>query len=283
MRVFVAGATGVVGRQLVPLLIDAGHEVVGTTRRESGMQHLRAQGVIPLRIDMFDHDGLAQAVAESAPDALIHQLTALSDWNLADNARVRREGTRNLVDAVKKAGVTRVVAQSIAWAYEPGDTPADERMPLDLDAPEPRSVTIGGVQALEDIVSEIEQHVILRYGLFYGPGTSHAPGGRTAQQIRDAQVTANEGVTSFVHVVDAARAAVLALDWPSGTVNIVDDEPAPAHEWMPVLAQAVGGPAPERVAGRAAWERGADNTLARTKLGWQPRYLSWRTGFADQS
>jgi nucleoside-diphosphate-sugar epimerase len=280
MRVFVAGATGAIGRQLVPLLVEAGHEVTGVSRSVSGVERLRAQGASGVRVDVFDAGAVEAAVRAAAPDAIVHQLTALAGGSVSDNRRVRVDGTRNLVAAARAAGVDRIVAQSIAFAYEPGDGPADERTPLDVRAPSPRAETIGGVLALERAVAELGRCVILRYGLLYGPGTWHAPGAAVAQRLRAGTVAANEAVGSFVHVADAARAAVLALDWPSGAVNVVDDEPAPAREWLPALAAALGEPAPEPSSGRAGWERGADNTYARTSLGWEPRFPTWRTGFA---
>jgi nucleoside-diphosphate-sugar epimerase len=279
MRVFVAGASGAIGRFVVPALIEAGHQVVGASRSQQGVDRLHAQGAEGVRLDVFDRAAVLSAVAAAAPDAVMHQLTALSNGSSADNARIRKVGTRNLVDAAKGAGVDRIVAQSISWAYEPGDTPAEENTPLDVAAPEPRSVTIGGIVALEEAVREIENHVILRYGTLYGQGTWYAPGQLIAKQLSAGEFTATDGVSSFVHVADAARAAVLALDWPSGVVNIVDDEPAPGREWARVLAEALGVPAPEPTPGGAGWERGANNGLARTSRDWQPQYPSWRTGF----
>lgn len=292
MHVFVAGAAGAIGCCLVPLLVEAGHQVTGTSRTDSGLDRLRAQGAGAVRLDAFDAGAVARVVAEAAPDAIVHQLTALNGGTSADNGRIRRIGTRNLVDAAKRAGVRRVVAQSIAWAYEAGDAPATEDTPLDVTAPAPRSGVVGGVQALEEAVAELDEHVVLRYGLFYGPGTWYRPGGLVADVLRNGGPTddpasvflsglaADAAVSSFVHVEDAAEATVAALRWPSGTVNIVDDEPAPAREWLPALAAAVGAPAPAPTSGRAGWQRGADNGLARS-LGWRPRHATWRTGFGS--
>lgn len=281
MRIFLAGATGAIGTVLVALLTEAGHEVVGTSRSAGGVDRLVAAGATGVRLDIFDRTTVRAAVADAAPDAVIHQLTALSELSLSDNARVRIEGTRNLVDAALAAGVGRMIAQSIAWAYEPGAEPAVEATPLDETLDEPRATTIVGVRSLESAVAELDEHVILRCGLLYGPGTWYAPGERMAARLRAGELRATAGISSFVHVADAAAAAVQALRWPSGPVNIVDDDPAPAREWLPVLAAALGAPAPPPAPGRAPWERGADNTLARTKLGWQPRFPSWRTGFSD--
>ncbi|MVU83413.1 NAD-dependent epimerase/dehydratase family protein [Nocardia sp. ET3-3] len=283
MDILVAGASGAIGTRLIPQLLDAGHKVIGTSRTESGARRLRETGAGAVVLDVFDKDAVEQSVEVTAPDVIIHQLTALNGGTSHDNARIRRVGTRNLVDAARKAGVERIVAQSIAWAYEPGSTPAAESTPLDLSAPEPRSVTIGGIRTLEEAVAELPHHVVLRYGTLYGPGTWYHADGLAAEVLRGDSsalggLPANDGVSSFVHVEDAARAAVEALNWPNGIVNIVDDEPAPAWEWMPVLAAAVGVAAPVRTAGGARWERGATNTLARS-LGWTPRWSTWRTGF----
>ncbi|MEC3951928.1 NAD(P)-dependent oxidoreductase [Nocardia sp. CDC153] len=288
MRVFVAGATGAIGRFLVEQLIGDGHQVVGTSRRPEGVERLRAAGAEGVVLDVFDAKAVADAVAAAAPDAVIHQLTSLSGGTSADNGRIRREGTRHLVDAAKRAGVERIVAQSVAWVYEPGDEPADESVPLDLGADEPRLTTVNGIVALEDTVAELDHHVVLRYGQLYGPGTWYRRGGVADAVLHGDSsdpaakflggLPANAAVASFVHVADAARAAVAALEWPDGVVNIVDDEPAAARDWVPVLAAAVGAPAPEPSSGRAGWERGATNTLARS-LGWDPRFPTWRTGF----
>ncbi|MCX5536546.1 NAD(P)-dependent oxidoreductase [Streptomyces sp. NBC_00006] len=278
MRIFLAGASGLIGRRLLPLLLAQGHQVTGTSRTFDGAARLTAAGATGIRLDMFDRAAVTEALAAAAPDAVIHQLTALAAGSSADNARIRVEGTRNLVDAARTAGVGRMIAQSIAWAYQAGDAPAAESTPLDLTAAEPRATTVRGVQALESAVAELPDHVVLRYGTLYGPGTWYAPNALMATRLRAGEVAANDAVSSFLHIEDAAWAALLALGWPNGTINIVDDEPAPAHAWVPVLAQALGTPTPARSTGRARWERGAHNTKAR-ELGWAPRHPSWRDGF----
>ena len=277
-RIFVAGATGAIGRLLVPRLVDAGHQVSAATRGAGRANALREQGATPVVLDVFDAAAVRDALKKAAPEVVIHQLTALSDVDLAANARIRVEGTRNLVDAARDAGAGRMIAQSISWAYAPGDGPADETTPLDTDAPPPRATTVAGISALENAVAELDEWAVLRFGTFYGPGTWYAPGGLLATRLADGAVPANDGVASFLHIADAADATIAALDWPSGPVNIVDDEPAPAREWVPVLAAALGQPAPEPSAGGAAWERGASNAKARS-LGWRPTHPSWRTGF----
>lgn len=288
MRVFLAGATGAVGRLAIPLLHAAGHHVTGTSRTAHGAAAIRAQGADAVQVDVYDAAALRRAVADARPDAVLHQLTDLSAADGAANSRLRREGTRNLVDAAAAAGVDRIVVQSIAWTYPPGDTPATESVPLDDTADEPRARTVAAVRALENTAAELPTAVVLRYGLLYGPGTWYAPGGPVADALAGrpaaaflGALDADDAVSSFVHVADAARAAVAALDWPGGPVNITDDEPAPGRDWLPALAAALGVPAPPVTRGGPAWARGADNTLARSR-GWRPEHPSWRTGFAAQ-
>ncbi|GED15831.1 NAD-dependent epimerase/dehydratase family protein [Aneurinibacillus migulanus] len=278
MKIVVAGASGVIGRALVPLLVKEGHEVVGLTRNRHYAAELSSKGVQSVILDVFDREAVFSVLRETKPDTVIHQLTSLSARDFAEHARIRKEGTRNLVDASLEAGVRRMIAQSISWAYSPGEGPAVEDNALDLEAPLPRKTTVESVHALESAVAEMPEHVILRYGLFYGAGTWYASGGFIAEQVRQQQLPATEGISSFVHVDDAAHAAVLALHWPSGPFNIVDNEPAPGTEWLPIYADALGAPAPAVEHKSTRWERGAVNDKA-LQYGWKPRYASWREGF----
>ena len=280
MHVFLAGATGVVGRRIVPLLVAAGHRVTGTTRRSEKAGLLRDLGASPVVVDAYDRDGMFAAVAAARPDVVMDQLTDLTVYDVAANARLRREGTPNVVAAALAAGVQRVVAQSLGWIYAPGTSPASEDEPLDLDSVATRRSTVQGIADLERAVHAAPEAVLLRYGLFYGPDTWYAPGGLKADEARAGKLVADADVTSFVHVDDAAAAAVLALEWPSGPVNVCDDEPAPGTEWVPAFCRAVGAPAPlPSGAERNGWARGTSNRLARS-WGWAPRYSSWREGFS---
>ncbi len=272
MRIFLAGATGVIGRQLVPLLRGAGHEVAGTTRKPERAEQLAAAGAEPVVVDVFDRDAIHEAVAAARPDVIMHKLTDLAEQDFAANARLRIEGTRNLVDAARAAGVERIVAQSIAWIYAPGDGPAAEDAPLDMDLP-----AIKGVMALEDAVAELPHWVVLRFGRLYGPGTWHAADGEHARLARAGEFPATQEWDALLHVADAATASLAALDWPTGPVNVVDDEPARGTDWVPVFCEAVGAPAPA-VAEAAREGRAVSNALARSR-GWEPRYPSWREGF----
>ncbi len=281
MRIFLAGASGAVGRRVVPALLGAGHSVVGLTRNPASAGKIEALGATAVLGDVYDAAALAQAVAAARPDVVVHQLTDLGAGDRAANAKVRVIGTRNLVDAAKAAGVRRIVAQSISWAYEPGTGPATEDTPLDHHGVPERLATVGGIESLETAVAELPEWVVLRYGTLYGPGTWYEPGALMADQARAGTLPANADISSFVHVDDAASAALAALDWPRGAINICDDEPAPGFEWVPVFCAAVGAPEPARAGTeRTGWARGADNTLARKELGWVPSRLSWREGFA---
>jgi nucleoside-diphosphate-sugar epimerase len=276
MRIFIAGATGVIGRRLVPLLVAEGHEVTALSRRS------QVPGVTTVQGDVYDAAALREVIAAARPEVVMHQLTDLTSRDFAANARIRREGTRNLVDAALAAGVRRVISQSIAWAYEPGDAPADEPTPLDLHAAdESRRVMVDAVATLEAITAEAPEWVVLRYGMLYGPDTWYTKGALMADLVTAGQLPASADVTSFLHIHDAASAAAAALTWPSGPVNIVDNEPAPATTWLPTFTQSVGAPTPPSAgvsAPRTPWARGATNTLARS-LRWSPSQPSWRTGF----
>jgi nucleoside-diphosphate-sugar epimerase len=282
MRVLLAGATGVVGRHLLPLLVERGHQVTGLTRREEDADALRVKGVEAVVADARDRDALVRAVRDAAPEIVLHQLTDLSGGDRKANAELRRTGTRNLLDAALSAGVRRVVAQSISWAYEPGADPAVEGVPLDLGASEPRLTTVEGVAALESAVREAPEWVVLRYGLLYGPGTWYARDGLMAHLAQRGELVADGDISSFVHVDDAAAAAVEALEWPSGAVNVCDDEPASGHDWVPAFCRAVAVPSPPLSrTERNGWARGAGNHYAREHLNWSPRYPSWREGFTE--
>ena len=197
---------------------------------------------------------------------------------MAGNAPLRIHGTRNLVDAAKATGIDRMVAQSIAWVVAPGDGPATEATPLDPDPTEPRAGTIAGVRALEAAVAELPHGVVLRYGQLYGPGTWYARDGRYGQVALAGTLPATPAIATFVHVHDAARAAVAALAWPSGIVNIVDDTCAPGTDWVPAFAAALGGPPPP-VEDAPPTGRIISNAKMHT-LRFELTHPSWQTGFS---
>jgi nucleoside-diphosphate-sugar epimerase len=305
MRVFVAGASGAIGRPLVRQLVAAGHEVTGMTRRPRRAEEIRAAGAEAVVCDAFDAEALRQAVVAAAPEAVVHVLTALpqrydpkSDYLAATN-RIRTEGTRNLVAAARAAGARRLVAESIAFAYRPqGGWAKGEEEPLFTDAPGRFGVAFGAVAELERQVMEAEgiEGVALRYGWLYGPGTYYDRGEQQAEEVMKRRlpiVGKGTGTFSFVHAEDAASATVAALEHGApGTYNVVDDEPAPLREWVPAYAEALGAKPPRRVpvwlarlvagkdvAASAVGLRGADNAKAKRELGWEPAHPSWRQGF----
>jgi len=306
VRVFLAGASGAIGRTLVPKLVAAGHEVTGTTRSEERAEAIRAAGAHAAVVDVFDADRLREAVAAAAPEVLVHELTSLPDrldfreeGIYEPTNRVRTEGTRILLDAAREAGARRFVCQSIAFAYRPeGARVKTEDEPLMEDIPGNFGSGIRALHELEAMVLRAEgiEGVVLRYGFFYGPGTYYGDEGTTTADVRRRRmpiVGRGSGMFSFIHVDDAADATVAAVERGApGVYNVVDDEPAPMREWLPVFAQAAGARRPLRVpawlarfiGGRevptfALELRGASNEKARRELGWQPAHPSWRTGF----
>ncbi|MGA2453269.1 MAG: NAD(P)-dependent oxidoreductase [Solirubrobacteraceae bacterium] len=301
MRVFVAGATGAIGRALLPQLTAAGHEPIAMTRSPEKADALRARGIEACVCDAYDAPGLERAVAAARPEWIVHLLTDLPaeinmrrfERDVASTGRLRREGTRNLIAAASAAGVQRIIGESIAFAYATeGERVKDE------DAPLAAATLPSVVEPLAELERQLLDAggIVLRYGQLYGPGTAFTRGGMWATGMRRRRlpiVGAGSGVFSFVHVDDAASATVVALahEGPA-TYNVVDDEPAAIREWVPVFTSVVGAPAPWRVpawvgrlaAGPVAVEmmnelRGASNARIKRELGWQPRYASWREGF----
>jgi len=280
MRILVTGASGVIGRNLIPLLVKEGHVVGGMVKNAASGRIVAEMQAKPFVVDAFHPENVEHMFQAFQPDVVIHQITALSQGSSADNARVRIEGTKNIVDAAKRVHVKKIVAQSIAWIYESGDEPATEDTALDRFAPEPRKTTMDGIISLEQKVAEIPEYVILRNGALYGPGTWYAADGNIADNMRKREVAATDSVTSFVHVQDAVNAILLALDWESGIVNIVDDTPVPGKVWLPAYAKLLGAEEPTIRDERNGIERGASNTKAKN-LGWCPIFASWEDGFKD--
>jgi nucleoside-diphosphate-sugar epimerase len=313
MKVFVAGATGALGRQLVPQLVARGHEVVGMTRSASKQDLVRSLGARPVVVDALDSDAVAQAVTSAEPEVIVHELTALSgkmslrDARHPDRSsagkmtnRLRTEATDHLLAAGRAVGARRFVAQSFgAFRFTRAGGPVlteDDRVD-----PDPGQAGLEAILYLERVVTTIEwgEGLALRYGGFYGPGTgiSLAADAVMAGPIRKRRfpiVGDGGGVWSHVHIEDAAAATVIAVErGRPGIYNLVDDQPAPVREWLPVLASALAAKPPRRMprwlgrllAGEMATlmmteARGASNAKAKRELGWQPRYASWREGFA---
>jgi nucleoside-diphosphate-sugar epimerase len=309
MRIMVMGATGAVGQHLLPMLIEEGHEVVAVTRTPAKADGLRALGALPVVCDALDREAVLGAVTGAEPEVIVHQMTALTgtmdikhfDRTFALTNRLRTEGTRHVLEAARAAGARRVIAQSFTgWPFaREGGPIKDEDAPLDPTPPKHQRASLAAIVECERLVGEAGG-VILRYGGFYGPGTSvDADGGEITEAVRKRRfpvVGDGGGVWSFTHIEDAARGvlATLGPDAPAGTYAIVDDDPAPVREWLPALAEAVGAKPPRHVplwlgrvaAGEAPTvmmteSRGASNARAKAVLRWEPRWPTWRVGFRE--
>ena len=310
MKILVVGATGAIGKRLVPILLADGHDVVGTRRSPQRAEELRALGAEPVVLDLLDESAVRRVVGTTVPDAIVHEATALSglsnnprrfDEDFALTNRLRTDGTDHVLAAALETDVRRVVAQSFAgWPHAREGAPVKtEDAPLDPSPPKSARRTHAAIRHLEAAVTGAAgiEGIALRYGGFYGPGTSLTRDGELAQAIRKRRfpiVGSGSGVWSFVHVDDAASATAAALTrGEPGIYNVVDDDPAPVSEWLPYLAQLLGARPPRRVptwVGRIlAGElgvammtsvRGASNAKAERELAWKPRHPSWREGFA---
>jgi 2-alkyl-3-oxoalkanoate reductase len=310
MKIFIAGATGAVGRRLIPALIQLGHQVIGMSRSKDKMKIIRASGATPVIADAFDAEALNRILRETKPDVVMHQLTSIPgrlnlrnigrDFALTN--RLRTEGTDHLLAAAKAAGVHRFITQSFAgWPYaRQGGPVKTEDAPLDPNPPKEMRGILAAIEHSEKVVLESSHldGVVLRYGAFYGPGTSIAADGAMLDEIRRRRVPIvgrGAGIWSFVHVDDVAAATLLAAErGRPGIYNIVDDDPAPVSDWLPALAKAVGAPPPLRIPvfiARLAIGahgislmneiRGASNAKAKREFSWKPFYPTWRSGFRE--
>jgi 2-alkyl-3-oxoalkanoate reductase len=312
MKAFVAGASGALGKQLVPMLAERGHEVTGMTRTPAKQDQIRQLGARPVVADALDPEAVAQAVAEAEPEVVIHELTAIDagamgrsiDKMFAVTNRLRTEGTDHLLAAAKAGGARRFIAQSFAgWPFERTGGPVKtEEDPLQTSPPKTVSETLAAIRYVEETVTRAEgiEGLALRYGGFYGPGTSLGlnPDGEQIEMIRKRRLPIigdGGGVWSLVHIEDAAAATVAALDHGApGVYNVVDDDPVPIGELLPELAKAIGAEPPRRfprwlgrlIAGEGMTvmmteARGASNAKAKSEFGWELRYPSWRLGIRE--
>lgn len=310
MRVFVAGGTGAIGKFLVPLLIESGHDVIALTRDRRKRAALEASGAKVALADALDKEALTEAIMKARPDVIIHELTALAgagnlkrfDEEFEQTNRFRTEVTDTLISAAKKAGARRFIAQSFCgWPFaREGGPVKTEEDPLDPKPPRGFARILAAIMYLEDAVKNATdlQALALRYGMFYGPGTAIATNGAIVDLVRKRQmpiVGNGAGVWSFIHIRDAARATLAAVSHGEpGIYNIVDDEPAPVSTWLPYLAETIGAKSPRKL---PAWLgkmaigdggvammtsiRGGSNAKAKRELGWRPIYSSWRQGFVE--
>jgi len=309
MRVFVAGATGAIGRRLVPMLIQARHEVTGMTRSPDRASALESQGLRAVVCDVYDTDGVRQAMLVARPEVVIHELTDIpANVNprrfaeqFRSTDRLRTEGTGNLLAAAQAAGARRFIAQSIFSAYQPTGGPIKREGDRLWSDPPEWAAPMRAVVEMEQLLGGAEHLDVLslRYGYFYGPGTAYASDGSVAERVRKRAFPIGRGASglwSLIHVDDAASATVAALDrGEPGAYNVVDDEPATAEAWLPVYADVIEAPKPLRVPGAvirlgggpyAAYMmyelRGASNEKAKRELGWSPTHPSWRQGFRKE-
>ncbi len=310
MKVFLAGGSGVIGRRLIPQLVTAGHQVAATTRSAAKTTLLQSLGASPVVVDALDSRGLSKAVADFRPDAVMNQLTDLPQrYNprklgpfYERTNRLRVEATRTLLAAAREAGARRFVYQSIAFMYAAaGPAVVGEDAALALAAPDPFGLAVRATAEGERLALSTDgiTGVVLRYGQLYGPGTYFDHDGDFARQARKRMlpiVGSGGGVFSFLHVDDAAGAAVVALEHGDGVYNIVDDDPAAARDWIPAFCRDIGAPTPMHVpgwlvgllAGRFAEAtlqegRGASDAKAKRELGWAPRHPTWREGFVARN
>jgi nucleoside-diphosphate-sugar epimerase len=310
MRIFIAGATGALGSRLVAPLTEAGHEVFGSSRHEAGRSAVDALGATGVAMDPLDAGSVRAAVDEAKPDVVVHQLTALSalsgnmkkwDRDFAMTNRLRSEGTDHLIAAARESGVRRFVAQSYGghWTNQRTGGPVKtEDDPLVDDPGKEARQSLRALKHLEEAVTTAPglEGLVLRYGNFYGPGNTMSRTGEMGELVRRAKfpvVGGGTGVWSWIHIDDAATATVAAIERGApGIYNVVDDDPAQVAEWLPYLAEQLGGKKPMRL---PAWlarplvgqfgvalmttVRGSSNAKAKRELGWTPRYSSWREGF----
>jgi 2-alkyl-3-oxoalkanoate reductase len=304
MHIFLAGATGAIGRSFISQALEHGHTITGTTRSADKAPRLAQAGITPVVVDGLDRDGLIAAITDAKPDAVVHQMTALAtmtdfrkiDEAFVDTDRLRVEGTDNLLAGARAAGVKRIVVQSFA-GYLLGD-PQQRALPEDAPigaAPKKLRRSQAAMRHAEQATLDAGG-TVLRYGGFYGPGTGMAPGADQWEAVaaRKFPLVGNgAGVWSFVHVDDAASATLAALEQDArGLFHVTDDEPAPVREWLPALAQAIGAPQPRHVprwVARLMGEHlavlmtdvsGASNAKIKRELGWAPRWPTWREGFS---
>jgi nucleoside-diphosphate-sugar epimerase len=308
MRVLVAGASGAIGRRLIPKLLQAGHTVAGTTRTSAKSDLVRALGAQPVVVDALDAAAVAAAIRDFHPDVIVNELTAIpARLNIKDyerefvlTNRLRTEGTDNLIAAAIQSGVRRFISQSFApvvYARQ-GSSVKTEDDPMESDPPPALRESIKSIKHLESATLAIRgiQGIVLRYGAFYGPGTAFGEGGSGLEDLRQRKIPVvgnGSGVWSFIHIDDAAEATLAAVERGNpGIYNIVDDDPAPVSEWLPALAAAINAPSPMHVpafiARFAVGEhgvvmmteiRGSSNTKAKRELQWTPQWRSWREGF----
>lgn len=276
-KIFVTGATGLIGTKLTKRLIEEGYEVAGLTTSEKGKEKLDNAGVKAYIGNILEYDTIEKSIGDFKPDIIMNEITDLKQVDMSANTKVRIEGTRNLVEAAIKHDVSHIQSQSIAFVYEAGDTLATEETSLDYDASGDRKITVDGVEGLEKESARLNKHVILRYGLLYGPGTWYGKDGMIYNQFINGEVTMTDGVQSFIHIDDAVETAIQALNFESGIYNVADDEPVKGDDWAKWYANELNVTPTLNIEPAAPFERGVTNKKFKDQGG-KLIYTTWKDG-----
>lgn len=276
-KIFVTGATGLIGTKLTKRLIEEGYEVAGLTTSEKGKEKLDNAGVKAYIGNILEYDTIEKSIGDFKPDIIMNEITDLKQVDMSANTKVRIEGTRNLVEAAIKHDVPHIQSQSIAFVYEAGDTLATEETSLDYDASGDRKITVDGVEGLEKESARLNKHVILRYGLLYGPSTWYGKGGMIYNQFINGEVTMTDGVQSFIHIDDAVETAIQALNFESGIYNVADDEPVKGDDWAKWYANELNVTPTLNIEPAAPFERGVTNKKFKDQGG-KLIYTTWKDG-----
>lgn len=276
-KIFVTGATGLIGTKLTKRLIEEGYEVAGLTTSEKGKEKLDNAGVKAYIGNILEYDTIEKSIGDFKPDIIMNEITDLKQVDMSANTKVRIEGTKNLVEAAIKHDIPHIQSQSIAFVYEAGDTLATEETSLDYDASGDRKITVDGVEGLEKESARLNKHVILRYGLLYGPGTWYGKDGMIYNQFINGEVTMTDGVQSFIHIDDAVETAIQALNFESGVYNVADDEPVKGDDWAKWYANELNVTPTLNIEPAAPFERGVTNKKFKDQGG-KLIYTTWKDG-----
>lgn len=276
-KIFVTGATGLIGTKLTKRLLEEGHDVAGFTTSKNGKNKLESANVKAYVGDILKYDTIEAAIADFQPEIIINQITDLKNVDMAANTKVRVEGSKNLIDAAQKYNVKKVIAQSIDFMYEAGEGLATEETPLDLDSSGDRKVTVDGVIGLEEETSRMDEYVVLRFGWLYGPGTWYGKDGMIYNQFVDGKVTLSDGVTSFIHLDDAVETSIQALNFDNGIYNVADDEPVKGSDFAEWYKQQLNVDPEINIEPAQPFERGITNDKFKAQGG-QLIYSTWKDG-----
>ena len=276
-KIFITGATGLIGTRLTKRLVEEGHEVAGFTTSERGKEKLERLNAKAYIGDILKADTIDAAIGDFRPEIIINQIIDLKNVDMAANTKVRIEGSKNLIDAAKKHDVKKVIAQSIAFMYEPGEGLANEETSLDFNSTGDRKVTVDGVVGLEEETARMDEYVVLRFGWLYGPGTWYGKDGMIYNQFMDGQVTLSDGVTSFVHLDDAVETSIQAIHFENGIYNVADDAPVKGSEFAEWYKEQLGVEPNIDIQPAQPFERGVSNEKFKAQGG-TLIYKTWKDG-----